>query len=192
MDVNTNLDGNATMAINSAIGQLQHLSSTLAGDEERAVTAVRDAFDHPHLASAVRGQLGTYRSGMASSLEAASRHLEAREFEPALQALLSAHAMTMAQLTSLDILAESQAQWSLATSATASSPAVTPTSQSPSAAPAASPPPSLQSLFNKLGKIGAWLWGIIQTLLTPKGWSIEGGISFPGLASAKLTVAFGK
>jgi hypothetical protein len=50
----------------------------------------------------------------------------------------------------------------------------------------------LQTLFSKLGKIGVWLLSLVQALVTPKEWSIEGGVGISWLASAKLNVKFGK
>ena len=46
-------------------------------------------------------------------------------------------------------------------------------------------------LFSHLRALGGWLWKTLQALATPKGRSIEGGISVPLLANAKLKVDFG-
>ncbi len=35
------------------------------------------------------------------------------------------------------------------------------------------------------------LWPIVSNLVTPRSWTIGGGISFPGLAKAELSVTFG-
>ncbi len=35
------------------------------------------------------------------------------------------------------------------------------------------------------------LWPIVSNLITPRSWTIGGGISFPGLAQAELSVTFG-
>lgn len=35
------------------------------------------------------------------------------------------------------------------------------------------------------------LWPIVSNLITPRSWTIGGGISFPGLAKAELSVTFG-
>lgn len=42
-----------------------------------------------------------------------------------------------------------------------------------------------------LGKLASWIFDVIRTMLTPTEWSLEGGVSIPGLADAKITVTFG-
>lgn len=55
----------------------------------------------------------------------------------------------------------------------------------------APPPPPVSNLIVKiLGRLAGCLWQIIQTLLTPQGWSIEGGITVLGLTHAKLKIDF--
>jgi hypothetical protein len=181
MEMNANLDPDAMDVAASTVDQLRKLLPTLAGEEREFGLG---AVGHPDLVRAVAGPLGGYLKAMDGVLGKAKELLADHDAESALQSLWSAHAMTMAQLVGLDIAAERVAGWTLST--TSPGPVVQPI-------PQANPPPSaLQSLFNKLGQIGAWLWSIIQTLLIPKGWSVEGGIGFPGLASAKLKVEFGK
>ncbi len=60
-------------------------------------------------------------------------------------------------------------------------------------AAAAAPQPGgwWAALSGLLGRLANWIWSVIQTMITPKGWSIEGGISVPGLANAKLKIDFG-
>jgi hypothetical protein len=36
-----------------------------------------------------------------------------------------------------------------------------------------------------------WLWNLISHLLTPKEWSLAGGVQMPGLAHASISVTFG-
>jgi hypothetical protein len=36
-----------------------------------------------------------------------------------------------------------------------------------------------------------WLWNLISHLLTPKEWSLTGGVQMPGLAHASISVTFG-
>lgn len=145
---------------------------------------------HSRVAPGASANLAAYREGVAPVLERAMGYLEANAPDRALASLMSAHAMTTAQLTSLDILSVKETGYSLVASSTgASSPAG---GGAAGPAPSPAPPPgSLQALFNTLGKVGAWLWSVIQSLLTPKSWSIEGGVGFPGLASAKMIVSFG-
>jgi len=50
----------------------------------------------------------------------------------------------------------------------------------------------LQKIKAWLRQFASWIWNIIQTLLTPTGWSIEGGVTVHGLVDAKLTINFGK
>lgn len=185
MDVNTALDPRAMSAIGSAIA---HLSAATSRLDDAGADMFR-AYDRPDRTVALHRQLADYQAGIAEVLGAAGRQVDANDPHAALQSLLSAHAMTLAQITAIDIATDGQADWS--TLASAAVPAASPAT-TPSPTPSTGLPPGLQSLLNRLGKIGAWLWSIIQTLLTPTGWSIEGGIGFPGLASAKLTVEFGK
>jgi hypothetical protein len=36
-----------------------------------------------------------------------------------------------------------------------------------------------------------WLWHAISSLLTPKSWTITGGLNVPGLAQATISINFG-
>ncbi|MGP8025264.1 MAG: hypothetical protein ACLPJJ_00850 [Acidocella sp.] len=49
----------------------------------------------------------------------------------------------------------------------------------------------LQTIKSWLGHLVNWIWTIIQTMVTPKGWSIAGGVTVHGLANAQLTIEFG-
>lgn len=42
-----------------------------------------------------------------------------------------------------------------------------------------------------LGKFSAWIFSIVKTMLTPTGWSLEGGVTVPGLVNANLKITFG-
>lgn len=68
---------------------------------------------------------------------------------------------------------------------------------------AQSPPPDVVS---KAGMLSSWLerflkpaikrvfrhlWQIITGILTPKSWTLQGGVSVPGLAGAQISITFG-
>lgn len=40
-------------------------------------------------------------------------------------------------------------------------------------------------------KVFRHLWQIISGMLTPKSWTLQGGVSVPGLASAQISITFG-
>lgn len=50
----------------------------------------------------------------------------------------------------------------------------------------------LAQIKTVLSKLASWIWDIIKTMLTPTGWSLEGGVTIHGLADAKLKIMFGK
>jgi len=68
----------------------------------------------------------------------------------------------------------------------------------------AQPPPP--DVVSKAGMLRSWLerflkpaikrvfrhlWQIISGMLTPKSWTLQGGVSVPGLASAQISITFG-
>lgn len=50
---------------------------------------------------------------------------------------------------------------------------------------------TLKRIMKIWSGIARWLWNFISHLLTPKEWSLSGGIQMPGLAHASISVTFG-
>ncbi|MCU4160727.1 hypothetical protein AiwAL_11500 [Acidiphilium sp. AL] len=98
-----------------------------------------------------------------------------------LNGLVSAHAMILAKTAEIELL---QLRFTMPPTLTSSGLPTPPTM-------ALATPGWVSHLLNYLGGIAASIWKIIQSLLTPKSWSIEGGISFPGLVNASLKIEFG-
>ncbi|MCF3948536.1 hypothetical protein [Acidiphilium iwatense] len=98
-----------------------------------------------------------------------------------LNGLVSAHAMILAKTAEIELL---QLRFTMPPTLTSSESPTPPTM-------ALATPGWVSHLLNYLGGIAASIWKIIQSLLTPKSWSIEGGISFPGLVNASLKIEFG-
>ena len=47
------------------------------------------------------------------------------------------------------------------------------------------------SIMKTLNRAAKWSWALISQLLTPKEWSLTGGITLPGLSDASISVKFG-
>lgn len=119
-----------------------------------------------------------YQAAILASIDRAIVAVRRNEGQEAAQELIKAHASVMAQAGEIQAAAE------MANAANS-----IPGGPGNGGPPPV--PPALQKLLNKLGAFGRWLWNLIGTMLTPKEWTIEGGVSIPLLANSKISVTFG-
>lgn len=118
-----------------------------------------------------------YQAAILASIDRAITAVENGDGKEAAQELIKAHASVIAQAGEIQAVAE------MANAAS-----------TPPGGPGGGPPPipaPLQKLLAKLGAFGRWLWNLIGTMMTPKEWSIEGGVSLAWLADANISVTFG-
>lgn len=161
MGLNTKLDDGAVGTIGVTLARLAALATNLAVDEGEFRDANFAKGVNADFIRTVSNDISLYGETLSTALAEAEDRLKARDFDAALQTLVSAHAMTMAQMVSLDIASVDNGHASLI-------PIGVGLGATLSDGIAAIPPPTgLQTLFGKLEKIGAWLWTVIQTLMAP-------------------------
>lgn len=118
---------------------------------------------------------------LLTTVKSQDAKVKGQDADKKLNGLVSAHAMILAKTAEIELL---QLRFTMPPTLTSSGSPTPPTM-------ALATPGWVSHLLNYLGGIAASIWKIIQSLLTPKSWSIEGGISFPGLANASLKIEFG-
>jgi hypothetical protein len=160
--MNTKLNDGAIRTIAVTLARLGALATNLSVDEEEFREANFANGVSADFVRTVSRDISAYGETLSTLLREAEACLNSRNLDAALDLLLSAHAMTMAQMVSLDIASVDNGHASLTGTG------VTPLSPGGGGAVANLPPASLLILFGRLEKIGAWLSTIIQTLLTPK------------------------
>lgn len=126
-------------------------------------------------------KLLTTVKGQDAEVKGQGAEVKGQGADKKLNGLVSAHAMILAKTAEIELL---QLRFTMPPTLTSSGSPTPPTM-------ALATPGWVSHLLNYLGGIAASIRKIIQSLLTPKSWSIEGGISFPGLVNASLKIEFG-
>ncbi|MBK5910542.1 hypothetical protein CCR85_03425 [Rhodothalassium salexigens] len=147
-------------------------------DHERTSASLRSATDRLGINQAL--SLSAFKQALTALLTAGAEHLANDEVAEAGHALFRATALIEAKAAAVEMAALTAARADFSGFAV-----------SVSAAPTASLPAMVTGLLGKLKKLGQWIVAVIQSLLTPKSWSISGGISLGFLSSAQLSIEFG-
>lgn len=189
MDPNFALDQRAIQAISTSIRKASLLTRAKLPDiPEGADTPAATTISYRGQAYEMRSM--PFKDTLVDLLDEAYKAVWAGQTQEALNLLISTQAMCAAKIADIEIEESDEVETGDASEIRVKRQEI------PGGPSGGGGPPGLLSSWwqkakNWLGKLVSWIWKIIQTMLTPKGWSIGGGVTVHGLANAQLTINFG-